>query len=43
MNDIKIRKQWEIKPFSKPHSTKKGKKGYDRKKMKKDLDFDRDF
>lgn len=28
---IKVHKMWKIKPFSKPHSTKNGKKGYDRK------------
>lgn len=29
---IKIRKSWgKVKPFTRPHSTKKGKRGYDRR------------
>jgi hypothetical protein len=32
---IKIRKTWINKPFSRIHSTKKGKKGYDRAVYKK--------
>ncbi len=33
---IKIRKTWgNVKPFTQPHSTKKGKKGYNRKEIKK--------
>lgn len=32
MLKIKIRKTWgNVKPYSQPHSTKKGKRGYDRK------------
>lgn len=35
-NMIKIRKTWgDIKPYSRPHSTKKGKRGYDRKDNKR--------
>ncbi|MBI4378792.1 MAG: hypothetical protein HY578_06835 [Nitrospinae bacterium] len=32
-----IRKTWKIKPIQKPHSTKKGKKGYTRKAGKKKI------
>ena len=36
MNDIKIRKTWgSVKPYSRIHSTKKGKRGYDRKENKR--------
>lgn len=31
---IKIRKQWGFNPASRPHSTKKGKRGYSRKENK---------
>jgi len=37
MRKIKIRKTWGIKPVQKPHSTKKGKKGYSRKSEKKKI------
>lgn len=31
-NTIKIRRTWgNVKPFERPHSTKKGKRGYDRR------------
>jgi hypothetical protein len=33
---IKIRKSWgNVKPFTQPHSTKKGKRGYDRRESKR--------
>jgi hypothetical protein len=32
-----IRKTWKIKPIQKPHSTKKGKKGFTRKAEKKKI------
>jgi hypothetical protein len=35
---LKVRRGWgDLKPFSRLHSTKKGKKGYDRRQAKKDL------
>jgi len=37
MRKLKIRKTWGIKPVQKPHSTKKGKKGYSRKSEKKKI------
>ena len=41
MTKIKIRKTWGgVKPFTRLHSTKKGKKGYDRKENKR---IERDF
>lgn len=36
----KIRYIWSRKPIETPHSTKKGKKGYNRKKFKKDIGVD---
>ena len=34
--DIKIRKTWgSIKPYSRVHTSKQGKKGYDRKENKR--------
>lgn len=36
MNNIKIRKSWgDVKPFTRVHTTPKGKKGYDRRENKK--------
>jgi len=36
INKIKIRKSWgSIKPFQRPHSSKKGKRGYDRKESRR--------
>ena len=32
---LKVRKSWDICPIQKPHSTKKGKKGYKRSDSKK--------
>jgi len=32
---INIRKSWSISPVEKVHSTKKGKRGYNRKALKK--------
>ena len=37
MPRLKLRKRWKIKPVQKPHSTKKGKKGYSRKSEKKKI------
>jgi hypothetical protein len=34
-NEVKFRKQWQINPRERIHSTKKGKKGYDRNEWKK--------
>lgn len=40
---LKIRKQWLINPCERIHSTKKGKRGYDRQKFKRDWKKDEDF
>lgn len=37
MPKLKVRRSWKIKPVQKPHSTKKGKKGYSRKAEKKKI------
>ncbi len=37
MPRVKVRRTWTIKPLQKPHSTKKGKKGYSRKVEKKKI------
>ena len=34
--EIKIRKSWgKVKPYTRPHTSKKGKKGYNRKENKR--------
>lgn len=35
MPRVKVRKTWKIKPIQKPHTTKRGKKGYNRKVERK--------
>jgi len=40
VNEIKIRRSWGFNPSQRPHSTPKGKKGYDRKESRK---IERDF
>ncbi len=37
MPKLRVRRTWKIKPLQKPHSTKKGKKGYSRKIEKKKI------
>jgi hypothetical protein len=37
MPRVKFRRSWTIKPLQKPHSTKKGKKGYSRRSEKKKI------
>jgi hypothetical protein len=37
MPRVKVRKTWKIKPIQKPHTTKRGKKGYNRKVEKKGI------
>jgi len=37
MPRLKLRKRWKIKPVQKPHTTKRGKKGYNRKVEKKGI------
>ena len=37
MPKLRVRRTWKIKPVQKPHSTKKGKKGYSRKVEKKKI------
>jgi hypothetical protein len=32
--EIRVRREWTRSPSQKPHSTKKGKKGYRRKRLK---------
>jgi hypothetical protein len=34
---LKARKFWKIVPVEKPHSTKNGEKGYNRKNWKKEI------
>ena len=35
-SEIKIRKTWgKVKPYTQPHTSKKGKRGYDRKENKR--------
>jgi hypothetical protein len=37
MPKVKTRRSWQIKPVQKPHSTKKGKKGYSRRSEKEKM------